>query len=281
MTINPNQDYYAVLGVAPTAEDFVIKAAYKALMQRYHPDRASINGQDTTKKVAEINEAYRILSNKQTRKEYDELRGVGTQSAGDAFDEQDIPKENPEFIEGWHFACEYYPHLKDIEGRLKKVSWRLALAFQAMILDTKFFLKADQIATSMEQDFLTTYFGSNNKIIEFARKLISSGNQNAARELNKAIKILGEPENPEQIISTIAKKYDISGSRSSAKPKSSENAKTISVEKAKNILHQKGYKVIVKEYGWLIIEPLGGRQKIKNELELSEYALSRESSSNA
>jgi hypothetical protein len=266
MTINPNKDYYAILGVAPTADDFVIKAAYKALIQRYHPDRVSQNGKDTTKKVAEINEAYRILSNEQTRKKYDELRGVGTQSAEDAFDEQDIPKENASFIDDWHFACEYYPHLKNIEERLMKVSWRLTFAFQAMILDAKSFQKADQIATSMEWDFLTTYFGSNKKIIEFAKKLISSGNQKAARELNKAIKILGDPENPEQIISTITKKYGIYGSKSSYKTKSSKDTKPISV---------------AKEFGWIIIEPLGGRQKIGNEQELSEYALSREFRENA
>ena len=34
-------DYYAVLGVNPGAEDIVIRAAYKALAQRYHPDRFS------------------------------------------------------------------------------------------------------------------------------------------------------------------------------------------------------------------------------------------------
>mgnify|MGYP000169682062 CR=1 FL=1 len=33
------KDYYAILGVTPQAEDVVIKAAYRALAQRYHPDR--------------------------------------------------------------------------------------------------------------------------------------------------------------------------------------------------------------------------------------------------
>jgi DnaJ-domain-containing protein 1 len=33
MTIDPKRDYYAILGVSPAAEDVVIKAAYKALMQ--------------------------------------------------------------------------------------------------------------------------------------------------------------------------------------------------------------------------------------------------------
>ena len=85
MTIDPQKDYYAILGVASIAEDVVIKAAYRALMQRYHPDRASSNEDDTTEKVAAINEAYRILSNQEARNEYDNLRRAATQSGRDAF----------------------------------------------------------------------------------------------------------------------------------------------------------------------------------------------------
>ena len=32
-------DHYATLGVSPKAEDVVIRAAYLALMRRYHPDK--------------------------------------------------------------------------------------------------------------------------------------------------------------------------------------------------------------------------------------------------
>jgi DnaJ-class molecular chaperone len=32
-------NYYSTLGVIHTAEEFVIEAAYKALMRAYHPDR--------------------------------------------------------------------------------------------------------------------------------------------------------------------------------------------------------------------------------------------------
>jgi len=94
MTVDPQQDYYAILGVAPTAEEFVIKAAYRALMQRYHPDRASSSDGDTTEKVAEINEAYRILSNQETRNEYDNLRRAARQSARDGFGAADKEQAN-------------------------------------------------------------------------------------------------------------------------------------------------------------------------------------------
>ena len=33
------KDYYCILGVIKSAEDIVIKAAYRALAQKYHPDK--------------------------------------------------------------------------------------------------------------------------------------------------------------------------------------------------------------------------------------------------
>jgi DnaJ-class molecular chaperone len=37
--MNSQKDYYRILGVLDDAEDIVIKAAYRALAQRYHPDQ--------------------------------------------------------------------------------------------------------------------------------------------------------------------------------------------------------------------------------------------------
>jgi curved DNA-binding protein CbpA len=35
------QDYYAILGVLPTADEVVIRAAFRALSQKYRPDKWS------------------------------------------------------------------------------------------------------------------------------------------------------------------------------------------------------------------------------------------------
>ena len=37
--MNQEKDYYAILGIIPNAELVVIKAAYKAMLSVYHPDR--------------------------------------------------------------------------------------------------------------------------------------------------------------------------------------------------------------------------------------------------
>lgn len=64
-----SKDYYLILGVAANAEDVVIRAAYKALAQRYHPDRRQ-NPAAFTRMTA-INEAYEVLSEPGLRQRYD------------------------------------------------------------------------------------------------------------------------------------------------------------------------------------------------------------------
>ena len=54
-------NYYSVLGVLPTAEGIVIRAAYRALAQRYHPDKWA-DQRDAIRRMQEINEAYETLN---------------------------------------------------------------------------------------------------------------------------------------------------------------------------------------------------------------------------
>jgi len=64
------KNYYQILGVLDDAEDIVIRAAYKALAQKYHPDKWSGDVNFATGKMTEINEAYDVLSDKTKRAEY-------------------------------------------------------------------------------------------------------------------------------------------------------------------------------------------------------------------
>ena len=68
------QDYYEVLHITPDASETEIKKAYRTLAFRYHPDRNK-PGQDASKKMKEINEAYATLSDPIKRREYDIPRG--------------------------------------------------------------------------------------------------------------------------------------------------------------------------------------------------------------
>jgi hypothetical protein len=62
----------------------------------------------------------------------------------------------------------------------------------------------------------------------------------------------------------------------SRKQQEREHQASIKSEEAKEILQEKGYVVRKMDFEWIIIEPLGGRQKISTAEELYQYALSRE-----
>jgi curved DNA-binding protein CbpA len=63
--------HYEILGLLNSADDVVIKAAYKALAQKYHPDKHRTNQGMATRLMSELNAAHAVLGNKVKRKEYD------------------------------------------------------------------------------------------------------------------------------------------------------------------------------------------------------------------
>ena len=69
-------DHYATLGVSPTSEDVVIRAAYLALMRRYHPDHNA--SAEAAERAQAITNAYAVLSNWKRRAEYDLKRAQMT-----------------------------------------------------------------------------------------------------------------------------------------------------------------------------------------------------------
>lgn len=78
------RDYYEVLGVSRDASEEEIKKAYRRLARKYHPD-VNKDDPEAEAKFKEISEAYRILSDPQTRAQYDRFGHAafdGAQGAG-------------------------------------------------------------------------------------------------------------------------------------------------------------------------------------------------------
>lgn len=69
------KDYYKILGVEPTADDKAIKAAYRKLARKYHPDVSK--EKDAEAKFKDASEAYEALKSADKRAEYDDLRKYG------------------------------------------------------------------------------------------------------------------------------------------------------------------------------------------------------------
>jgi DnaJ-class molecular chaperone len=62
------RDYYVVLGVSREATEIEIKRAFRELARKHHPD---VQSDDAGEKFREINEAYAVLSDRETRARYD------------------------------------------------------------------------------------------------------------------------------------------------------------------------------------------------------------------
>ena len=66
------KDYYKILGVAKTASEKEIKAAFRKLARKHHPD-VNPGNKEAEARFKEINEANEVLGDKEKRKRYDEL----------------------------------------------------------------------------------------------------------------------------------------------------------------------------------------------------------------
>lgn len=62
-------DPYEVLGLSRRADDVVVRAAWKALMRKYHPDTST--APDAAERAAKINAAFKLLVTPEARKAYD------------------------------------------------------------------------------------------------------------------------------------------------------------------------------------------------------------------
>lgn len=75
------QDYYEILGVQRSATQQEIKAAYRTLALKYHPDRNPDN-KEAEAKFKEAAEAYEVLSDEDKKKRYDQFGHAGTENMG-------------------------------------------------------------------------------------------------------------------------------------------------------------------------------------------------------
>jgi molecular chaperone DnaJ len=64
-----SRNYYVVLGVASNETDQGVRAAFRDLAKRFHPDRV---GPDGAARFREVTQAYEVLGDPERRHEYDE-----------------------------------------------------------------------------------------------------------------------------------------------------------------------------------------------------------------
>ena len=201
------KDHYRVLGVIQDAEDIVIKAAYRALAQRYHPDKWANSPEEATVRMSEINKAFTVLSDRIKRKQYDKnFSSNEYNEPEDGFSDTEDDLDTS-LYHTWSTAVKYFPDLEDIVDNLSKVSRPLAQTYKVYLLENKEFTKRKLIADKLEREFLEKYFGTNEEIIKFSRFLMGWGVKSAVKELNQVINLLGNDIQSKSIIEKILESY--------------------------------------------------------------------------
>jgi molecular chaperone DnaJ len=72
-----DKDFYKVLGVSKDVSASELKKTYRKLARQYHPD-SNPGDAKAEARFKEISEAYSVLSDEEQRKEYDQIRAMGS-----------------------------------------------------------------------------------------------------------------------------------------------------------------------------------------------------------
>ncbi len=91
-------DFYQTLRVGPDASPEEIKAAFRRLSKKHHPDANPGSGNRAGERFKKVNEAYSVLSDPEQRREYDRMRSAAAtgqssyaRNEGSAFTGADYP----------------------------------------------------------------------------------------------------------------------------------------------------------------------------------------------
>lgn len=133
MSSDIGMNLYEILGVSPQAEDIVIRAAYRALAQRYHPDKSSDSKEAAAVRMRAIQEAYEVLSDPVRRAAYD-----ASLSADDH--QPYFPSTGPHSIanleaQAWEILLRLHPDLGSNLNKLEANQQHLSKTYRSLLLE--------------------------------------------------------------------------------------------------------------------------------------------------
>ena len=176
------KDPYEILGISPTASDEEVKAAYRALARKYHPDNFDDSNplkELATEKMQEINQAYdEILCMRQASSKGEKSSGFSeaddtyTSGSSDLYNEirnkinrgRIIEAENllravpeDERIAEWHYLISLVLFKR---GRVNDAMRELELACMMDPSNIEY-QKAKQMFNTTSNGYGSTYYGDN------------------------------------------------------------------------------------------------------------------------
>jgi len=144
--ISMKSTYYEILGVSPNAEDLVIRAAYRALAQHYHPDKTDEPQEQAALRMAAITEAYQILSDPKSRNQYNSsLSSVNFVAPNlNSASKQSIASIE---AQAWEILLRLHPELGSNLSKLESKQMYLAKTYRSLLLE----LISEKLVASLVQ----------------------------------------------------------------------------------------------------------------------------------
>lgn len=139
------KDYYKILGLETTRVSLdEIKIAYRTVAKKYHPD---VNIGDTLaeERIKDINEAYRVLANSQTKKKYDRIWNANVHKKKRAFSESG--RQAGSIFSDFFYM--FFGNIEEKETRKKKKSAAI---------------KGENIETAINIDVSEAFYGLEKQI---------------------------------------------------------------------------------------------------------------------
>lgn len=198
-------NHYQTLGLLQSAESAVIKAAYRALANIYHPDKNS--DPKASAAMQNINIAYAILSDAKKRSDYDSsLIFFDNKVDASDFESKSPYKEDP-LSEKWEIALRFNPVIDRYCKHLEKLSWVLGFSYKIQVLEGQDFKNANKIYQDLRFEYLSKFFGKATDVMNYAEEFILANKIDAAVYLNKIIVVMGANVTLDQLASEMKKQY--------------------------------------------------------------------------
>lgn len=182
------KNYYEILGVATSAEQEVIVAAYKALAKLYHPDLNSSN--DAQQRMAEINEAYQVLSDPNRREKYDQKFNSSTSFSSD--DESEAEGLADVLADDWEILISVFEDAEFYREELFKLDPRLSVFYQLTLLTKKLGNKSKETFDVLSNAYLEEHFSSYKPLQEIAVEALLLGEEGFVDSIRKKVSLLGD-----------------------------------------------------------------------------------------
>lgn len=193
-------DHYQTLGLARHAEAAVVKAAYRALVSLYHPDRNP--APDAIERIQRINIAHDVLSDPARRLAHDAtLAGAPPPPAADTDDGPDP------IAERWKIAAGFFPEIRQHHARLERLSGHLADEFRLHLLQHQQYADAAAIADRLRVEFLGRHFGTDEAVLAYAEQLLLAREVEAVRFVSQIVSVLGRSVGADSVREKIEQRF--------------------------------------------------------------------------